>query len=181
METNTAIATKLCASKYAIAYPWVIRLDTNRHYRPKLSKRGYPHISFRSRKLGISQKVEVHRILAYQMWGDVVFSESFCVRHLNSDKSDFSKENLALGTDMDNYMDNPDGVKNAMAAVCKDNGKSLRKFTEEDVGSILAMRSNGATYSQIAREFNCGKSTIFYICKGRTYGELTRQGAGVVC
>lgn len=179
--TNTEIATVECAKKYAVVWPWVIPHKTNRAYIPKKSKAGYPHISFRSRKLGITQKVEVHRVIAYQIWGDLIFSKGTHVRHLNNDKSDFSVKNLALGTALQNFLDNPPLIREAMHELCISNGRKLRKMSKEDIHMIFEMRSLGASFRQIAKTLGVSKTSVFMAHRGATYGELIRQGPDAAC
>ena len=51
-------------------------------------------------------QVAVHRLAAYQKFGDLLFM-SECVRHLDGNPSNNRPENLELGTNSDNMMDIP--------------------------------------------------------------------------
>lgn len=44
--------------------------------------------------------------------------------------------------------------------------KKFRRFDEQQVGSIKALRGNGKTYAAIAREFGCTESTIHRVING---------------
>jgi len=48
------------------------------------------------------QYVSVHRFAAYQYFGMEVFQQGMCVQHIDNDKTNFSKENLKVGTYSEN-------------------------------------------------------------------------------
>lgn len=169
METNTKIATIQCSRDYAIIHPWVMRMDSNKSYEPKKNKHGYPHISFRRRRLGITQKVEVHRILAYQMYGDVIFDPGVQVRHKDNDKSNFKPDNILIGTAMDNHLDNPERVNALKVSACIREGKRRRSFSDNERNVIFSERRDGATIRKLSSKWRCSKSTMSYLLRGITY------------
>lgn len=65
---------------------------------------GYRRINIRDYN-GECVDVMVHRLQAYQKYGDEMFDESVQVRHLNGDPSDNSWDNIAIGSQSDNMMD----------------------------------------------------------------------------
>lgn len=181
METKTAIATRQCAADYSVVYPRVIRMDDNSSYEPKINHRGYPSISFRRRKLGIDQKVEVHRIIGYQKYGDLIFDERLVLRHLDGDKGNFRQENIAIGTDLDNHLDKPQAMRSAQANILSQFSASRRAFSGDKVRQILCDRRAGLSYAKLAKKYESHKSCIWLIVNGKTYGELTSRGAGLHC
>ena len=44
------------------------------------------------------QKVCIHKLMAYQKYGDKIFEEGIVVRHLNDDPKDNSYDNIIIGT-----------------------------------------------------------------------------------
>ena len=50
-------------------------------------------------------KVYIHRMQAYQKFGDLIFNDNIEVRHLNGNSFDNSFKNLAIGTPSENAMD----------------------------------------------------------------------------
>lgn len=181
METKTRIATIQCAKDYAIHYPWVIRMDSNKHYEPKLNHRGYPSISFRRRRLGIDQKVEVHRALAYQKFGEIIFAPELEVRHRDGDKLNFRAENILIGTPLDNFLDKSESTRAAHVRLMADFSFSRRRFSPEQVEEILADRAVNMGYAALARKYDASKSLIWLLVNGHTYGELTSKVAGPDC
>jgi hypothetical protein len=171
--TKTQIAITNMAPRYGFQCPYVIPLSTadgrpiKPAFMPLPNKNGYPVISVRMRRLGISMQVQVHQIVAYQKFGDLIFKTR--VRHLDNNKLNFSHENLTIGTAMDNYMDNPPELRERLSAIAKNNAKFLRKFTDEQIAEIRLMLDNGHTAPEVARLFGCCKNTIYSIHKGVYY------------
>ena len=62
---------------------------------------GYPTITI-SR-----HAVRVHRLVAYQKFGNAIFEKEMQVRHLNGNKLDFSFQNIEIGTSKQNQLDKP--------------------------------------------------------------------------
>ena len=67
----------------------------------------YSHRTFSVRYEGKSVNVRVHKLQAYQKYGDAVFEENIQVRHLDGNYDNNSWDNIALGTQSDNMMDIP--------------------------------------------------------------------------
>jgi HNH endonuclease len=80
--------------------------STNRH--------GYRY--FRA-ALPIGRKhVAVHRLQAFQKFGQELYREGFEVRHLDGRGSNNAAENIAVGTKSDNMMDRPKWLRSKLAA-----------------------------------------------------------------
>ncbi len=58
--------------------------------------------------------VAVHRLQAYQKYGDKIFEKGVLVRHRNNIKTDNKYDNILIGSYSDNYHDNSQEVKNNM-------------------------------------------------------------------
>ena len=120
-----------------------------------------PRLSFtvRSRILGIMDNVFVHRLQAYQKFGEAIFEEGIEVRHLDNDKFNNSYSNIGIGTGIENMMDIPlhERIERSHHAVLK-----ITKHSEiaEDVRNL---RESGATYKDITNKFDISKSTINHI------------------
>lgn len=68
----------------------------------------YPEFKLKKAKQRIkTTTIRIHRFAAYCFYGDKIFEPGIIVRHLNDDKLDYSKANIALGT----YQDNADDRK----------------------------------------------------------------------
>jgi hypothetical protein len=80
-----------------------------------------------------SRKVLVHRLQAFQLFGERVYAPGIVVRHLDGNPLNNSTGNLALGTDLENTMDRlPDDrrshAKKASAAAAKFNHADVLEF-----------------------------------------------------
>lgn len=49
--------------------------------------------------------IKVHRLAAYQKFGEAIFEPGIVVRHLNGNPQDNSVDNIAIGTHLDNRLD----------------------------------------------------------------------------
>jgi hypothetical protein len=65
------------------------------------------YIMFSIRHEGKMKKVRVHRMQAYQKFGDAIYKKGIDVRHLNGNPSDNSIDNIEIGTPSQNMMDKP--------------------------------------------------------------------------
>lgn len=69
---------------------------------PWLGREGYPSIS-----IGRGEKCRVHRLVAFQRWGEMIYRPGTEVRHLDGNKMNFLLDNIMIGTHSENMMDVP--------------------------------------------------------------------------
>jgi HNH endonuclease len=131
----------------------------------RIGLRGYLQIWVKSRDLG-DGNVLVHRIQAYQLYGDLVFAPGIEVRHRDGNKLNNSKENILLGSSSDNKMDCP---KNERLRHAKVAASFLRKLTQYEAESLRYDRSSGATYADLIAKYGISKSTVSYVVNRKTY------------
>ena len=178
MKTNTRIATEEVAKRYQFEHPWVIPIETSdgrpvgEPYIPKLGTTGYPVVSFRSRKRGICQRVQIHQAVLYQIHGDAVFASGVVCRHKNSIKTDFSQNNLVLGSPKNNYDDNTAATKQRLLLAAKAAAVARRSLSDNEVRAIRKLRISGVSYHKIAEQYGVCKTTIRFIMSGRTYADV---------
>ena len=72
---------------------------------PSCTRKGYKKITIRLE--GKFVTVRLHRLQAYQKYGEEIFNSKLCVRHLNGNPGDNSWANIKLGSYSDNAMDRP--------------------------------------------------------------------------
>lgn len=134
------------------------------------NRNGYPHVSIRSRSKGILQKVPVHRIIAHQKYGDELFGDGIQVRHLDGDKTNMRPSNIAIGTQMDNYLDMSEERRARLIMAAHRAGLARRTFTMEEVKRIRdEYDSSGVGFNTLARKWGCAKSTMRMICLRLSY------------
>jgi hypothetical protein len=120
--------------------------------------------------------VAVHQLAAYQYFGEAWCNNPHLyVRHLDGDKTNNSRDNLALGTASDNNMDKPLEVR-------RNASKHNKKITDEQALAIKRKLSKfvgrlpRGTMQSLATEFGCPWTTINGVRSGRSYSHLQLDG-----
>lgn len=123
-------------------------------------KRDYYNFDIRIGPRSENKKVHcmIHRLQAYQKFGDKIYEEGIVVRHLNGDRHDNSYNNIDIGTIKDNKNDIP---RELISINC---GQIRRKYSKEIVENIREDYKNGLKYSDIMIKYNISsKGTVHYI------------------
>ena len=85
---------------------------------------GRKYLRFSTMTVNGIYPVPVHRLVAYQKYGEKLFEKGICVRHLDGDAFNNLPNNIAIGTYRDNAMDIP--VEDRMRSV--EHASSFRKY-----------------------------------------------------
>jgi len=104
----------------------------------------------------------VHRLVAYQKYGDKLFQAGLEVRHKDGEKLNNSFDNILIGTHTQNMMDIPSDqrLKRSLhAALCH------RKYPHEEV--ILEYERTGSYKKTMKRFGITSKGTLHNILNGR--------------
>lgn len=118
--------------------------------------------------------VPVHKVIAYAIWKEEAFKPGICVRHLDSNTLNNTKENLRLGTHSDNEQDkSPKTKSNASKLARKAQGKFglAIKLTKSDRKEIKHLYYNGNSVPRLAKRFNVCRTTIYNCLRVVTYNE----------
>ena len=110
-----------------------VRMTTDIHYKP------------------ISRAVPVHRLQAYQKFGDRIFDKNIQVRHLNGVSVDNSWDNLDIGSVSDNMMDKT--VETRMRCAIAASNK-IRRFTDMEMDEIKSFHKEFGSYKKTMERFN---------------------------
>ena len=134
----------------------------------KTSSNGYLNVGLHLN--GKSHRVSVHRLAAYQKFGDKLFEKGIQVRHLNGNPLDNSYDNISIGTASENALD-----------ISKDNrikrsSLANRRFKREEVISILKDRSDGMSYNKLSKKYNICKGELSYFFNKSLYVREIEQG-----
>ena len=121
-----------------------------------------------------NDRVKVHRLQAYQLFGEALFAPGILVRHLDGNKKNNHADNIAIGTSSDNQLDIPEEQRVARASyVGKASAKKTRKIPEDLYNEIFAMYaecgSKIATCRYYAEKLDCHTSAIHKFLSGKTY------------
>ena len=115
----------------------------------KLNNKGYKY--FGVKYLGKVVQVMIHRLQAYQKYGDAMFKSGIVCRHLNNIATDNSIDNIAIGTQSENMMDLPKEVRVRLASNPKHNHLEMLKDYYE----------NGLSYGGLMDKYDIkSKGTI---------------------
>jgi len=116
------------------------------------------------------KNLDVHRLVAYQKYGDRLLHPGIEVRHLDGNKTNNSWDNIAIGTHSENLMDvSPkQRIERAVKA-----GRSNSKLTPEDVLEIKRLREDDQlSYNNILSLYPMSKSTLSYIINKKTWNNV---------
>ena len=108
-------------------------------------------------------KVKVHKLQAYQKFGDRMFEEKILVRHLNGIKRDNSWGNISIGSQSDNMMDIPEEIRIKSATTASRKMQDSTRSYEERC-KIYEDLSSGLKYSEIMLKHNISsKGTLSFM------------------
>lgn len=125
--------------------------------KPKI-KNNYLFISGVRDKHGKGRDLPIHRLLAYQKFGNEMFNKGIMVRHLNGNSFDNTDENILIGNNQDNQLDIP--VEQRKTRVLNAS-KQNKKYDNEKVKKFYNLTKS---YKDTMLEFNISsKSTLHYI------------------
>lgn len=100
-----------------------------------LHTNGYKRFKIRDHE-GKNANVSVHRLQAYQKYGEKMYQEGYVVRHLDNDSANNHYDNIAIGTMSDNAYDiEPERRKqraiHASSFIKKHNHDEVKAFHEK--------------------------------------------------
>lgn len=108
--------------------------------------------------------VYVHRLAAYQTFGQRLFRDDLEVCHLDNNHLNNAKANLILGTKSTNMSHRtPETVKR----VLKSAAQGKRALSDEQVAALREERRQGATYKALMAKYGIARSTLWGILKGK--------------
>lgn len=137
-----------------------------------VNNKRYPQVNFKYKDK--KYYVRMHRIAAYCFYGEEMFEEGIVVRHLNDDKSDLSRQNIALGTQAENMADMSKESK--LISSEKKRAYAIKnriipprnvKISDEKIPEIVNLLDRGWSYRKLADKYDVHHSTIYYINKTR--------------
>jgi hypothetical protein len=113
-----------------------------------------------------TRSVPVHRIQAYQKFGDRLFEEGVLVRHLDSNSLNNEENNLELGTAAENSLDRDPELRQAQAQHA---ANARRAWTADEVRALRQRRKQGERCIDLAAEQGVSKGQMSGMLNGRTY------------
>lgn len=104
----------------------------------------------------------VHRLQAYQKFGDEIFKPGIVVRHLNGISTDNSYDNIEIGTHSDNMMDKPKDVRVKQAKLA-----ASHRIKFHNVDEIKEFHNKYKSYQKTMAKFNIPKATLCNLLNNR--------------
>lgn len=132
----------------------------SRKLKLRLKSKTNVYYIFKIRYYGKSVAIAVHRLQAYQKFGNAIFEKDTVVRHLNGNSLDNSVDNISIGTQSDNMMDISREIRTAKAIRAT---SFWQKFNHEDVFSYY---QETHSYKKTMAKFGMtSKGSLHYIIK----------------
>ena len=110
--------------------------------------------------------ISVHKFVAYFKYGDATFEPGIETRHFNGNSLDNTWDNILIGTHSDNMLDMSEDKRIKLAIK---RSIHTRRFSDDEVQSILKDRQSGMCYRLIAEKHNTCKGSIGYIINKAYY------------
>lgn len=109
-----------------------------------ISDYGYKYLSIRIN--GISNRVMIHRLQAYQLFKDKMFDKGIEVRHLDGNKLNNSVKNIRIGTHKENMNDIPKDERlrkslHAASFLRKHNKEEIKEFYKKERSYLKTMKN----------------------------------------
>jgi hypothetical protein len=102
-----------------------------------------------------SLQCPVHRLVAYQKFGDQMFEPGIQVRHLDGNSLNNLEENIELGTQSQNMMDIPEEKRKSHSILATTYN---RRFTDNEMGKIRNYYKSCHSYKKTKTKFNISSS-----------------------
>lgn len=126
-------------------------------------------------------RVPVHRLVAYQKYGDKALMKGMVVRHIDSDPSNNLPDNILIGTPSQNMMDKPAKVRYEQSIHA---ALHQRIWDDELILAIKQDRRLGLTYRQLAEKYGLNNkrqarhiSRHYYSTLGRFPTDISHESS----
>lgn len=125
---------------------------------------------------GNSFPIPVHRLLAFQKFGEASLAEDIQVRHKNNNSLDNVEANILIGTGTDNALDRTPLSRQEHAA------KGRQTYTVEFIAGLRAAHQAGESYREIEQRTGVSRSMLSYYLSKKakrtsfTYGKPKTKG-----
>lgn len=150
----------------------------------KLRKESGPRRGYYTFSIGLraadrksrARNVRVHKFVAFEKFGEKSFEAGVHVRHLNGNPLDNSWDNIEIGTAHENIMDRD---PNKRLEHSRKASSALRRMPDKDVLKVLLRRAQGASYSDLTKEFGLSGSHLSYLFNKSRYAAKISEENGL--
>jgi hypothetical protein len=126
----------------------------------------------------------IHKFVAYLLYGEIALRKGVNVRHLNANKLDLSKNNIAIGSSRDNNLDKPAADRCRISAHAR-KSQGLRPLNsvvkDEEVEIILRKylkikgdlnRAKQGAIDMIMEDHKYSRQCLQAICSGYSFPDI---------
>jgi len=110
--------------------------------------------------------VQVHKLAKYQWFGASSLREGVELRHLDGNRQNNRRSNLALGSHADNMQDVPAETRLKKA---KKAAFARRRLSMQQANALRRDRRRGMKYSVLTEKYGVCKSIVSYIVNNKMY------------
>jgi len=96
-------------------------------------------------------RVKVHRLVAYQKFGDKIYDEKIVVRHMDGNSLNNSHDNINIGTYSDNRMDIKPEIRKKLSKNASDKNKVLN---ESEIIELQKLYNEGFRMKYLMEKFS---------------------------
>lgn len=141
---------------YRVTELGIILNPNNIELNPYISNRGYYRLNVRVNKKIV--ECSIHRLQAYQKYGESLYNEAIEVRHLDGNKLNNSYENIVIGNHKENCQDIPESIRIARSIYAASFNVKHNKI------EIQAFYKECKSYKKTMERFNISsKGTLYHI------------------
>ena len=108
-------------------------------------------------------RLNLHRLVAFQKYGDYAFGKGIVTRHKDGDSLNNDPENIVIGSVRDNIMDRPKGDRVAHSKRANEFPK--KRMTKYQKEMIVGLFETGMSMKKISIEMDIPRSTIGYFLR----------------
>lgn len=117
--------------------------------------------------------IPVHRLAAYQLFGERSMREGIETRHLDGNSLNNRLSNLQLGSPTANRLDEPARVRKQRASHA---ASFTRRLTSKQAAQLRKDRRRGLSYADLSEKYDLHFSTVSDIVNGRLYQDAPGLG-----
>ncbi len=108
-------------------------------------------------------KITIHRLVAYQKYGDIIFDSKIHVRHKDCNPFNNNEDNILIGSAKDNYAD----VSQERRLIqYKNRSNRMLRFNQKEMESILEDLKT-SSMKELSLKYNVSYSVIWKIKSGK--------------
>ena len=135
-------------------------------------KDGYRTMAVKMKRSCNGIRFGIHKLQAYQKYGQKLFQSGMEVRHLDGNKTNNTPKNIAIGSRRDNVLDIPEDKRKQMGQA---GAASTRNFSNKTAYLIFEDRAKGMKERELAAKYGGSLGSIHHLLKLAVYSTELRE------